>query len=189
MKNSSKGITLIALVVTIIVLIILAGVSINLVLGENGIITMAKRAKEDMEKAAQDEQLALDNLYMEMDNTATYNEGKKVNEPMLLTGMTPIKFTEPTTAAMGTTVTTTESDANWYEYGTTYATKRWANAQTKDGSMWVWIPRFAYKITGQTILCMNMKEKRILLQNGLGLKELNQRHFAQGGEEGIEDRI
>ena len=45
------------------------------------------------------------------------------------------------------------------------------------------------KITGQTILCMNMKEKRILLQNGLGLKELNQRHFAQGGEEGIEDRI
>ena len=146
-----KGITLVALVVTIIILIILAGVSIKLVLGENGIITMAKRAKEDMEKAAQDEQLALDNLYMEMDNTAAYDEGEKVNKPMLLTEMTPIKFTEPTTAAMGTTVTTTESDANWYEYGTTYATKRWANAQTKDGSMWVWIPRFAYKITGQTI--------------------------------------
>ena len=41
-KKSSKGITLVALVVTIIVLIILAGVSINLVLGDNGIITMAK---------------------------------------------------------------------------------------------------------------------------------------------------
>ena len=34
-KNGQKGITLVALVVTIIVLIILAGVSINLTLGEN----------------------------------------------------------------------------------------------------------------------------------------------------------
>jgi len=43
-KNKG-GITLIALVVTIIVLIILAGVSINLTLGNNGIITRAKEAK------------------------------------------------------------------------------------------------------------------------------------------------
>ena len=40
--KDNKAITLIALVVTIIVLIILAGVSINLVLGDNGIITKAK---------------------------------------------------------------------------------------------------------------------------------------------------
>ena len=45
--NNSKGITLIALVVTIIVLIILAGISINLVLGENGIITKAKEASKN----------------------------------------------------------------------------------------------------------------------------------------------
>jgi len=45
LKNKN-GITLIALVVTIIVLIILAGVSINLVLGDNGIITKAKETKE-----------------------------------------------------------------------------------------------------------------------------------------------
>ena len=44
-KASTAGITLIALVVTIIVLIILAGISINLVLGENGIIQKAKEAK------------------------------------------------------------------------------------------------------------------------------------------------
>ena len=48
-KKSTSGITLIALVVTIIVLIILAGVSINLVLGDNGIITKAKVAKEKQE--------------------------------------------------------------------------------------------------------------------------------------------
>ena len=39
-----KGITLVALVVTIVVLLILAGVSINSVLGENGIIIKAKEA-------------------------------------------------------------------------------------------------------------------------------------------------
>ena len=42
MKRNTKGITLIALVVTIIVLIILAGVSINLVFGNLGIVTKAK---------------------------------------------------------------------------------------------------------------------------------------------------
>ncbi len=46
-KNKQEGITLIALVVTIIVLIILAGVSISMIVGENGIITQAKTAKEE----------------------------------------------------------------------------------------------------------------------------------------------
>ena len=44
MLNNKKGITLIALVVTVIVLIILAGVSINAVLGDNGIIKKANQA-------------------------------------------------------------------------------------------------------------------------------------------------
>ena len=46
MKNQI-GITLVALVVTIIVLIILAGVSINMVVGDNGIITQAQREKKE----------------------------------------------------------------------------------------------------------------------------------------------
>ena len=45
-KNNVKGITLIALVVTIIVLLILAGVAINLTIGDNGIITRAQQAKK-----------------------------------------------------------------------------------------------------------------------------------------------
>ena len=44
-KRTSKGITLIALVITIIVLLILAGVSIAMLTGENGIITQANKAK------------------------------------------------------------------------------------------------------------------------------------------------
>ena len=57
--KKNQGITLIALVVTIIVLIILAGVSISLVLGENGIITKATEAKEKNEKAADKESISL----------------------------------------------------------------------------------------------------------------------------------
>ena len=45
MLKGQKGITLVALVVTIIVLIILAGISISLLLGENGLLDRAKEAK------------------------------------------------------------------------------------------------------------------------------------------------
>jgi len=57
--KEQKAITLIALVVTIIVLIILAGVSINLVLGDNGIITKAKEGKEDTIVEQEKEQVEL----------------------------------------------------------------------------------------------------------------------------------
>ena len=64
--KKQRGITLVALVVTIIVLIILAGVSINLILGENGIINKAAKAKEQMELAQREEEEALDNLLEEI---------------------------------------------------------------------------------------------------------------------------
>ena len=49
-KTNVKGITLIALVVTIVVLLILAGVSIAMLTGENGIITQSQNAKVETEK-------------------------------------------------------------------------------------------------------------------------------------------
>lgn len=55
MLKGQKGITLVALVVTIIVLIILAGVSIALVLGDNGIVTKAKQAKINYAVGANEE--------------------------------------------------------------------------------------------------------------------------------------
>lgn len=57
--KKENGITLIALVITIIVLIILAGVSINLVLGDNGIITKAKWAKKTYGEEAVREKVTL----------------------------------------------------------------------------------------------------------------------------------
>ena len=55
MKKNQRGITLVALVVTIVVLLILAGVSINLVLGNNGIIIKAKKAEEKTAEAQEKE--------------------------------------------------------------------------------------------------------------------------------------
>ena len=54
-RRASKGITLIALVITIIVLLILAGVSIATLTGENGILTRANDAKTNTEQAEEDE--------------------------------------------------------------------------------------------------------------------------------------
>ena len=58
MKNQ-KGITLIALVITIIVLLILAGITIAMLAGENGILTRAAQSKAYDEIAAAKDQLAL----------------------------------------------------------------------------------------------------------------------------------
>ena len=52
-----KGITLIALVITIVVLMILAGVSINTVLGDDGIIKKAKEAAETTKRASAEEEM------------------------------------------------------------------------------------------------------------------------------------
>ena len=84
-KKQTKGITLIALVITIIVLLILAGVSIAMLTGENGILTQAQRAKEQTEQTSDEERIKLavmaasinDNGYIEsIDETSFRNELK-----------------------------------------------------------------------------------------------------------------
>ena len=64
-----KGITLVALVVTIVVLLILAGVSINLVLGNNGIIIKAKEAAEKTAEAQEKEMTERNLLEQELENS------------------------------------------------------------------------------------------------------------------------
>ncbi len=61
-ESNNKGITLVALVVTIIVLLILAGVSISLVLGDNGIITRAQDAVTKYKEAEEEEQWQMNNF-------------------------------------------------------------------------------------------------------------------------------
>lgn len=56
MLKGQKGITLVALVITIIILLILAGVTISLTLGENGIFDLTKRAAGNYANEARKEE-------------------------------------------------------------------------------------------------------------------------------------
>lgn len=58
-NRQNKGITLIALVITIIVLLILAGITLSLIIGENGLIRRAKEGTEKYEIAELKEKLEL----------------------------------------------------------------------------------------------------------------------------------
>ena len=66
--KEKKGITLVALVVTIVVLIILAGISINLAMGDNGIISKTKQAKEMQEMSDVHDKLELIRGKVAVDN-------------------------------------------------------------------------------------------------------------------------
>ncbi len=195
-----KGITLIALVVTIVVLLILAGVTITVVFGDNGILQLAKEAadktneavkndKEEIEELGdlikdsvagiksplkskeEDEKVTFETNYGTIDVIwlDTNNKVKAVpNEPILSAknddgqeeSMTKVKWTEKQTvedkSAKWEEETESEektwSNAEWYNYRKAEGTddtkmSRWANAITANGSYFVWIPRYAYRIT------------------------------------------
>lgn len=76
--KDKKGITLVALVVTIIVLLILAGVSISMVTGDNGIVAKAKKSVEKTNAANADEEQKL--------KDAEYYIDEKVNGTSFLNG-------------------------------------------------------------------------------------------------------
>ena len=78
-KQLNKGITLVALVVTIVVLLILAGISINLLLGENGIIKKAKEAREKTAEGKTNDMLGMNQLIQDMYDLEN-SENKKEND-------------------------------------------------------------------------------------------------------------
>ena len=208
--KKEKGITLIALVITIIVLLILAGVSIAFLTGDNGILTQANKSKGENTKGKEKEQISLAVQSLGIDSNQK-NEILNINSENLknqmisdgnkniitedINGSTKITFTDsknqyfvdssgnienyyeqPENVAKYWRAIK-ESDEDWYSYndvsngdkkvkvntpklaGNMKAIKytgpevnsqtgsKWANAITTDGSMFVWIPRYAYKIT------------------------------------------
>ena len=92
--KQEKGITLIALVITIVVLLILAGVSLNAIFSENGIINRAKDAQNKMDQATQNDMTGLnelDKLISSLTDKTTeevvpkiamFDTGKKVRDKM-----------------------------------------------------------------------------------------------------------
>lgn len=77
MKN--KGITLISLVITIIILMILTAITLGLVFGENGIIEIAKQAKKNYIDSQEQEEKDLENLYSSMLIATNDNSNITVN--------------------------------------------------------------------------------------------------------------
>ena len=73
--SNQTGITLIALVVTIVVLLILAGVSVNALFGNNGIIEKAKEAQNKMDKATENDQKEINELTNWLDNQVNGTTG------------------------------------------------------------------------------------------------------------------
>ena len=151
MIKRNNGITLIALVITIIVLLILAGVSIAMLTGENGILTQARNAKDRTEEARVDEENRISDYedYISQYANGGYVESKGVNAPVLKDNMELVTYNEET----GEWEENNSSSAYDYvaeEDSENNNKSKWANARvTIDGvdSYFVWIPRYAYKIT------------------------------------------
>mgnify|MGYP001863146656 CR=1 FL=1 len=120
--RDQKGITLVALVITIIVLLILAGVSISLVLGQNGVLTQASNAVITNAKATalQELQMAAADINMEYtskkstgDTTVTKHGLVTVTRVQASCTNGTISFTPPTTDADKVTMTyTPKSDTS-----------------------------------------------------------------------------
>ena len=173
--KSNKAITLVALIITIIILLILAGVSLSMVLGDNGLINKAQSSVDKYQESANNEQALLnsiENYIGSYDEFIGWNETKQVNSPKVAEGMIPIKWNG------SNWVITTSDDEEWYDYIDTSVsgktnTSKWANVMLSDGkyssvtptpsgkivatkgtvvayadlgSMFVWIPRYAYNI-------------------------------------------
>lgn len=68
-------------------------------------------------------------------NLITY-QSFVANAPIVTEGMKPVKYKN------GAWVETDENDIEWYNY----ENGKWANMRLKDGSMFVWIPRYTYKV-------------------------------------------
>ena len=152
-KRKNNGITLVALVVTIIILLILAGITISS-LTNTGLFGRAKEARDKTAAAAENQAKILNEYEDELNkyiswNTkklqadGSWNDSKKVNSPQLMEGMTGIYWDKD-----GNEIeVTADNQDNWYDYDK----QEWANAITKDSDgnitgYWVWIPRYAYKI-------------------------------------------
>ena len=141
-------------ILNIIVLLILVGVTIATLTGENGIITRANEAKSKTEQAQKDEEAKLDDLetFIQEALGNVYNEEKGVNAPKLTTNMKLVTFNSSNNTWIEDTTQNAYSYIDTSIVGNTNKSE-WANAEvTVDGitSYFVWIPRYAYKITYYT---------------------------------------
>ena len=162
MKNN-KGITLVALVVTIVVLLILAGVSINLVLGNNGIIAKAKDAQRESAEASQNDLKGMNGLIEQMESTLNGSGNGGKTEPETVPYLPSDDFHYDTSTSVDTGLVIKDASGNEY--------------------VWVVVPRTTavYKTTGlgkttftdadYTSIENDLKEYTKTYRNGTGYSD------------------
>jgi type II secretory pathway pseudopilin PulG len=156
--SNQTGITLIALVVTIVVLLILAGVSINALFGDSGIINKAKDAQNKMNQAAENDQKGINELSNWLDSKINGNSGGNTTG-----GNTTGGGDTPTEKPLITDSSLTSNDRTTSESTTVIAKDKKGNQvvvpggfkisgdsgesvqqgiviEDKDGNQFVWVP-------------------------------------------------
>ena len=128
-NENERGITLLALIITVVIMIILAAVTLNITLGDGGIIDQAKTAAEATVNSAQSEQEQLDSLEQELANLLAEPEG-----PVQVEGVTIPEgfYYVGGTKAEGIVISDSPEDEN---KGTSHEA-----AQNMQGNQFVWIP-------------------------------------------------
>lgn len=127
-KNTA-GITLIALVVTIVVLLILAGVSVNALFGDSGIIEKAKDAQNKMNLAIENDQKGINELSKWLDNQVNITTGGE--DPVTPTG----NWTQNKTSVTNGTTTYTVGDDYTYDCGVSGYTGVWKVLGAENGKL------------------------------------------------------
>ena len=134
--KKEKGITLVALVITIVILIILATVTINATFGENGLIKKAQEAKEMTTNSIRAEEKEMNELLAEYANIIAEDSETPVvpENPREVEGVTIPEgfYYVGGTKAEGIVISDAEADLG---RGTSHEV-----AQTLEGNQYVWIP-------------------------------------------------
>ena len=178
-----RGVTLITLVITIIILMILATVSINVVLGEGGLIQRAQQAKELTEQAVLEEQQGLNSLMSEFTNIMAEDqnppEEKSEVEEAKESG-TPFEDTTTITDDLDNPVTVPGGFNIAEDSGT--KVEEGIVIEDSNNNQFVWIPVGTYNVTTEV--------DKDGTQDGKLTNELTRRIFtSEGATSGNGDEV
>ncbi len=181
-KRKNKGITLIALVITIIVLLILAAVTINLTLGERGIFTIAQQAAKETKLAQEKEEAELDRgqaILSEYNGTAVGKKDSSKNRTLSgKTEETAYTYKNPIIPQGFTAV---DDGAAWYYVDEAQTeVKGWNDGlviEDEEGNQFVWVPvdeekvKYEMKDWEGSTVALNGTEVTVSLPNGVDSEE------------------
>ena len=146
--KKEKGVTLVALSVTIIILIILAGITIRALFGQNGLIEKAKRARDDTAESTQKEKDSRNKLLQEYEDTIldidsdsdSYTIKKAKDNNYVFTTKTPVKDEKNNTIMVPGGFKIASDSGDTVQQGIVIEDVNASTDTNVQGSQYVWIP-------------------------------------------------